>query len=288
MRKLFRSQHRQTQGFGENPQYYGKFGLKGHEGGDYVPTGSDWTVYALEDGIVVKDEDNKKSGAYGVYVTILHPTIKKATQYCHLEYNLVDNGQQVKKGQALGKMGATGNTSGAHVHLNFFNVDDNGVRLNRDNGYLGGTDPLPFLEEVDAVDQAELDKLRTERDKNWDLYQGELKKAGDLQNELNEIKRQRDESDKAIITLNQKIADLTSAIEKDAVEDKDNLLYAKSLEDKIAERDREIERLKAEKEAPVINEWEPILEEFFRNLVRGKRAKSLWERVKKYLIRYFD
>src|SRR3990167_11286 len=147
MKSLFRSKHKITQGFGVNKTYYSKFGLQGHEGLDLIPTGTDWTVHALEDGVVVKDEDNARSGAYGVNCTIWHPSINKATQYCHMEFNLVESGMQAKRGQAIGKMGSTGNSTGAHVHLNLFSVDNNGVRLNRDNGFLGGTNPLPFLGE---------------------------------------------------------------------------------------------------------------------------------------------
>jgi uncharacterized coiled-coil protein SlyX len=145
---LFNSKYRVTQEFSKNPDYYDDFGLKGHEGIDLVPTTSDWTVKSLEDGVVVKDEDNAKSGAYGINVTVWHPKIKKATQYCHLSRNFVTIGQQVKKGQAIGDMGDTGNTRGAHVHLNLFEVDDNGIRLNRNNGYFGGIDPKPFLEQL--------------------------------------------------------------------------------------------------------------------------------------------
>lgn len=183
MRKLFRSQFKVTQGFGVNPEYYKQFGLKAHEGIDLIPTGTVWDVFALEDGIVVKDEDNARSGAYGKYVTIWSPTIKKATQYCHLASNSVSNGQQIKKGDVIGVMGATGNTTGAHVHLNLFQTDDNGVRLNKDNGYLGGVDPLPFLNEVtEASDQQEIiDELRVARDKNWNLYQSQIEENKKLQ-----------------------------------------------------------------------------------------------------------
>lgn len=147
MRKLFNSVFKVTQNFGVNASYYSQFGLAGHEGIDLIPSTSDWTVLATDDGEIVRDIDNAKSGAYGINCTIWHPQLKKATQFCHLEINNVTIGQKVKRGEKLGKMGATGNTSGAHVHLNLFNVDVNGVRQNTNNGYFGGIDPLPFLQE---------------------------------------------------------------------------------------------------------------------------------------------
>jgi hypothetical protein len=147
MRKIFNSDFKVTQLFKNNPAYYAQFGLAGHEGLDVVPTTSDWAIHALEDGVVVRDEDNPRSGAYGIYVTIWSPTLNKATQYCHLSSNIVSFNQQVKKGEKIGTMGSTGNTNGAHVHLNLFETNTDGIRLNKDNGYNGGIDPLPFLNE---------------------------------------------------------------------------------------------------------------------------------------------
>lgn len=174
MRQLFRSKLRVTQPFGADheltingktmkaSEYYGKYGLSGHEGLDCVPTGSVKDVLCLDDGVVVRDIDDALSGKnYGKNVTIWHAAINKATQYCHLESNSVKMGQFLKKGDVLGSMGATGNTSGAHVHLNLFVVDDNGIRLNRDNGYAGGIDPWPFLE-IDEAPPRDLEKELSE------------------------------------------------------------------------------------------------------------------------------
>ena len=164
MRSLFQSKLKVTQAFGVNAQYYSKFGLKAHEGLDCIPTGSVWNVLCLEDGVVVKDMDDAIQGkAYGKYVTVWHPTINKATQYCHLASNIVSNGTVVKRGDVLGVMGAIGNVTGAHVPLNLFNVDDNGIRLNTNNGYLGGINPQPFLDE-DIVETPlnDIEKLKAQ------------------------------------------------------------------------------------------------------------------------------
>ena len=154
MRSLFNSPYRVTQKFGVRPEYYSKFSLSGHEGLDIIPTSSDWTILCLEDGVVVLDDDivgSVSADPYGKIVTVWHPEIKCAIMYCHLSENFVVKGQTVKKGEKIGTMGATGNVDGAHLHLNLFEVDDNGIRLNRDNGYLGGIDPLPFLQEEETV-----------------------------------------------------------------------------------------------------------------------------------------
>lgn len=169
MRSLFRSKYRITQPFGPDhlitiggkemtaAQYYKQYGLAGHEGIDAVPTGSVLDVLCLEDGVVVRDTDDAPSGKnYGINVTVWHPGIRKATQYCHLSKNNVSLGEKVTAGQVLGIMGKTGNTTGPHVHLNLFEVDENGMRLNKDNGYYGGINPLPFLEETPAETSAEM------------------------------------------------------------------------------------------------------------------------------------
>lgn len=287
MRQIFRSKFKVTQEFGVNPEYYKKFGLTAHEGIDIIPTGSDWTVYALEDGVVVKDEDNAKSGAYGKYVTIWHPSIKKATQYCHLASNIVDNGMQVKKDQAIGIMGATGNTNGAHLHLNLFNVDENGVRLNKDNGYLGGTNPLPFLEEVEVVDNQKLiDELRADRDKNWGLYQAEVEKNKQLSGEVVRLNGEITELKNANTTLLNKIEYLTKAQEQDAVKDRDLEVKNTELEHKISELNKEIEDLKTQKQAPiepVVKHYESIIEKLWPNLYKSKKTKSLIDRIWKWI-----
>ena len=152
MKKIFKSDFRVTQAYGVNYDYYKQFGLAGHEGLDIIPVNlNDWAVLSPEgDGEVVKDIDNPKDGgAYGNTITIWYRKLKIALQFCHLAKNFVSIGDKISKGQEIGIMGATGNTNGAHVHLNLFQVDDNGVRLNKSNGFLGGVDPLPYLQAGD-------------------------------------------------------------------------------------------------------------------------------------------
>lgn len=230
MRQPFRSQYKVTQSYGVNKDYYKKFGLEGHEGIDLIPTGSDWTVKCLADGVVVKDEDNRGSGAYGVYVTVWHQELNKATQYCHLENNTVKVGQPVKAGEALGRMGNTGNTTGAHLHLNLFEVDDNGVRLNRNNGFLGGVDPKPFLDATDVekadITQKELDEIRLARDENHNKYISEKEKnerllkdlsqtEGNLSNCLTMVEKITDEdksTTEELIKLQKQVKPLTTTV----------------------------------------------------------------------------
>lgn len=68
---------------------------------------------------------------YGCHVIINHPDGYQ-TLYAHLSQYYVEVGDKVVRGQAIGKMGSTGRSSGIHVH---FEVRLNGVLLN----------PLSFL-----------------------------------------------------------------------------------------------------------------------------------------------
>lgn len=175
MKSIFKSKARITQTFAnkliiDGKDYYARFGLSGHEGLDAVPTGTQKDVLSVCDGVVVKDEDNAKSGSYGVSVTVWSSNLNLAFQYCHLSSNTVGLGEFVKEGQVIGFMGGTGNVMGDHLHLNMFETDSNGVRQNRNNGFLGGVDPLPFLEQETPEPTniyTDLDKCRTDRDTHW-------------------------------------------------------------------------------------------------------------------------
>lgn len=183
MIKVFNSEFVVTQGFGLRPEYYGQFGLLGHEGLDGIPKNvNDKRFYSLPfKGKVIKDFDMaSKGGAYGINCTVWYPEIKEAWQYCHASVNYVGIDQELPPTTYLGDFGATGNTQGAHLHINRFEVDDNGIRLNKNNGYLGGIDPLPFLQGMVqgmvTLPQKELDEIIKARDNHWNELQ-ELKKT---------------------------------------------------------------------------------------------------------------
>lgn len=259
MRTPFTSPYRITQRFGERPEYYKQFNLKGHEGLDLVPTGSNWDILALEDGIVVKDEDSPRSGAYGVYLTVWHPSFKRATQYCHLKENYVKLGDQVTKGQKIGTMGSTGNSTGAHLHLNLYETDDKGIRQNRTNGYNGGTDPLPFLQQVPqtVITQKIVDDLRTERDNNWNLYQDTLSELEGIKSEKRVYEEFRNAISEKLGCENQ-LPVITGKIETlITIEDQKNSLQT---EYQLLKKDKEDLENELKVIEPQVNERKDLLE----------------------------
>ncbi len=67
-----------------------------------------------------------KTGNYGLLVCIEHAG-QWETRYAHLSSILVKKGSNVNKGQTIGKVGATGNATGPHLH---FELRKNGVPIN--------------------------------------------------------------------------------------------------------------------------------------------------------------
>jgi murein DD-endopeptidase MepM/ murein hydrolase activator NlpD len=73
-------------------------------------------VYASADGEVIVAE---KRGDWGNVVVIKHQWNNQIlyTTYAHLSSLGVKVGQQVKEGEVIGKVGATGNATGPHLHF---------------------------------------------------------------------------------------------------------------------------------------------------------------------------
>jgi murein DD-endopeptidase MepM/ murein hydrolase activator NlpD len=55
------------------------------------------------------------AGGYGIMVEIDHGN-GLATRYAHMSEMLVEEGEAVDKGAALGKLGSTGRSTGPHLH----------------------------------------------------------------------------------------------------------------------------------------------------------------------------
>ena len=93
-----------------------------HTGIDFAGKHGD-PVAAVADGVVTWSADRY---GYGVMVEINHGN-GYATRYAHNAENLVAVGDEVKKGQAVARMGETGRATGPNLH---FEVLKNGRRVN--------------------------------------------------------------------------------------------------------------------------------------------------------------
>lgn len=108
---------------------------KMHKGIDFAaPTGT--PVYAAGDGVITF---SGWRGGYGKYVSVKHNGTY-TTAYAHLSAIGVKNGQRVKQGQIIGRVGNTGNSTGPHLH---FEVLKNGGHINpRNAGDMSTGNPL--------------------------------------------------------------------------------------------------------------------------------------------------
>lgn len=90
---------------------------KMHEGLDISGTGYGSPIYAAGAGTVVKCGLGTGSWwSFGNYVIIDHGN-NYYTLYAHMASVSVSNGQSVSRGQIIGKMGSTGNSTGTHLHF---------------------------------------------------------------------------------------------------------------------------------------------------------------------------
>ena len=109
-------------------------------------------VVAVSDGVVevavntakTTNTNARGTASYGNYVKIRHNDGTKSL-YAHMQYGSVSvkAGDQVSKGQKIGRMGNTGNAHGIHLHFEIRTADD--VRVN----------PATYLEKQVAITKPE-------------------------------------------------------------------------------------------------------------------------------------
>ena len=87
-----------------------------HGGMDLVAMGNDKNVYAIANGVV--DATPYEANGFGYYVRQILPDGTRI-YYGHLAKGSlkVKKGQKIKVGDKLGAMGSTGNSTGAHTHI---------------------------------------------------------------------------------------------------------------------------------------------------------------------------
>lgn len=108
--------------------YFGEireFEIGGHKGNDYAaPQGT--PTYAAAAGTVIIANFSSSAGNW---VVIDHGN-GLVTKYMHHSRFLVSAGQTVRKGQQIGEVGSTGQSTGPHLH---FQVEVNGVAVRPDD-----------------------------------------------------------------------------------------------------------------------------------------------------------
>lgn len=93
--------------------YFGTRRRKFHDGIDIkAPRGT--PVYAAKDGVVLYAA--RRIRGYGNMIVLKHED-GTATVYAHNSKNLVARGRQVRRGELIAKVGATGHATGSHLHF---------------------------------------------------------------------------------------------------------------------------------------------------------------------------
>ena len=126
-----------TQNFGENPDFYKKWGYPGHNGVDFgIPNGT--PVVAAAKGTI--DKVSFEDGGYGNYVKIKHTDGSTVyyTYYAHLMQASVTAGQNVEAGTVIGFSNNTGASTGPHLHFGLRKSDTS-------DAYKGYMDPMPYI-----------------------------------------------------------------------------------------------------------------------------------------------
>ncbi|QHU99282.1 M23 family metallopeptidase [Synechocystis sp. CACIAM 05] len=93
-----------------------------HNGTDIgAPMGT--PVLAAYDGIVAAAQ---WSGGYGLMVTLRHLDGTQESRYAHLSEAFVESGQQVARGEVIGRVGSTGFSTGPHLHFEWRHLTNDG------------------------------------------------------------------------------------------------------------------------------------------------------------------
>lgn len=102
-----------------NRESPGGIGSTNHGGID-IPAPQGTPIYAVSDGTVVAIQKPSQSGGAGNYTMINHGK-GIISEYMHQSKFAtgLKVGQKVKRGQVIGYVGSTGNSTGAHLHLGF-------------------------------------------------------------------------------------------------------------------------------------------------------------------------
>ncbi len=149
MKSCFNSGMIITQMFGNDflingKLYYRNMGIKGHDGLDAIPKDKlDLRVFNIFSGVIMIKQLHP---IYGNRISIWNKQKGILEFHNHLEsFTAIKIGELIESQICIGIMGATGKVFGAHNHFAISKADEKGNRINRDNGYFGYIDPLPFL-----------------------------------------------------------------------------------------------------------------------------------------------
>ena len=143
------SRVRQASGFGVRVDPILRNRYRKHQGVDLAPkSGKDGEpVYVTGNGVV--KSVGYDAGGYGRYVLVDHG-FGYQTRYAHLRKALVEEGQEVQRGQQIAEMGNTGRSTGTHLH---YEVIYMGKHVNPVNYYNKDILPEDYAAIIDSSNE---------------------------------------------------------------------------------------------------------------------------------------
>ena len=92
-------------------------------------------VLAAQDGVVTSAD---YAGGYGLMVVLRHQTdgTQLESRYAHLSEIFVESGKPVKKGDVVGLVGSTGNSTGPHLHFEMHQLTADGWAVINPDGLI--------------------------------------------------------------------------------------------------------------------------------------------------------
>ncbi len=126
-----------TGNFG-NGHYGVDFGWNGNYGGPNAP------IYSVNDGVVTQKDYNSSAGHY-IWIETVKGNVKFLHRYLHMnEASFLKIGDSVVRGQHIGNMGNTGESTGNHLHLELWKTPRDYVfNWNDRNKYV--VNPLDYI-----------------------------------------------------------------------------------------------------------------------------------------------
>ena len=143
-----------TQGFGENPASYARFGLKGHNGWDIrtiypdTPNGKR-KIMAPQDSKFYR-VGNEGNDGFGKYIEIITKTSKNTWKHTFAHCDSYEAFTDKKMGESIATSDNTGNSTAPHSHWTAKRLNADGSVKDYDNGYFGAVNPQEYIDEVRA------------------------------------------------------------------------------------------------------------------------------------------
>ena len=136
-----------TQRFGARPEYYNKYGLKGHNGSDYRAAAGT-PIYASCEGYIQNIDNGKNGyGKHSIITSLPYNTDGTCREITFAHFSrFIDRlqGKYVHQGDLIGYSGQSGDTQGPHLHLGYRKIQ-NGKILDVENGFHGFINIDPYI-----------------------------------------------------------------------------------------------------------------------------------------------